>query len=206
MSIRSDHKALMFIGVVGVLGAGVRVVRAAGKESVPQVQPALEHQVEAADSAASVQRNPRGRGGGRGGRSGSGRGRGRGATTGSPGRTRLDTAGDSAIGAVPAINQAPRRPVGPLDRPGYIGGRLDLDVATAAQIDSLPGVTALMARRIASDRAKRGPFLNAAGLRRVSGVGQGFLRLIDTLVTFSGTFAVAAPNDTIIKPRRKPRR
>jgi hypothetical protein len=94
---------------------------------------------------------------------------------------------------------------GPLDGPGYVAGKLDLDVATAAQIDSLPGVTPLMARRIASDRVRRGPFLSFNGLQRVSGVGKQFLRQIDSLVTFSGVFAVASPGDTIIKPRVKHR-
>ena len=92
-----------------------------------------------------------------------------------------------------------------LDRPGYIGKKLDLDVATAAQIDSLPGVTPLMARRIVGDRVRRGPFLSMTGLQRVSGVGRGFIQKIDTLVTFSGTYAFPSPGDTVIKPRKRKR-
>ena len=92
------------------------------------------------------------------------------------------------------------------DRPGYIRGRLDLDVATAEQIDALPGVSATMARRIAVDRARHGPFTSLSGLQRVSGAGKRFLQQIDTLVTFSGTFAFVSPSDTVIKSRRKPRK
>jgi hypothetical protein len=190
----------MFIGVVGVLGAGVRVVRAAGRDAVPAVQPELERQAHAADSASSEQRDrqgPTGRGKAGRGRGSGGRGRGRGASS----QARADSGGLVARES----DHVHRLPVGPLDRPGYIRGRLDLDVATAAQIDSLPGVTALMARRIASDRARRGPFLNANGLQRVSGVGKRFLQQIDTLVTYSGTFAVASPTDTVIKSRKKSR-
>ena len=176
MSLRSDHKALVFLGAVGVLGAGVRVVRAAGKESIPAVQPALEHQARVADSAAQAQRGGKGKKKGRSGRGGSDR------------------------------DQARPRPPGSPDRRGYVGGRLDLDVATAAQIDSLPGVSATMARRIAVDRARRGPFTNAAGLQRVSGVGKRFLQQIDTLVTYSGTFAFVNPGDTILKSRKKSRK
>jgi len=176
MSLRSDHKALVFLGAVGVLGAGVRVVRAAGKESIPAVQPALEHQARVADSAAQAQRGGKGKKKGRSGRGGSDR------------------------------DQARPRPPGSPDRRGYVGGRLDLDVATAAQIDSLPGVSATMARRIAVDRARRGPFTNAAGLQRVSGVGKRFLQQIDTLVTYSGTFAFVNPSDTVLKSRKKSRR
>ena len=176
MSLRSDHKALVFLGAVGVLGAGVRVVRAAGKESIPAVQPALEHQARVADSAAQAQRGGKGKKKGSSGRGGSDR------------------------------DQARPRPPGSPDRRGYVGGRLDLDVATAAQIDSLPGVSATMARRIAVDRARRGPFTNAAGLQRVSGVGKRFLQQIDTLVTYSGTFAFVNPGDTILKSRKKSRK
>jgi competence protein ComEA len=86
-----------------------------------------------------------------------------------------------------------------------VGNRLDLDIATAAQIDSLPGVTPLMARRIVTDRMSRGPFLSADGLRRVVGVGSKFLKGIDTLITFSGTFVQASPSDTIIPKRRRGR-
>jgi hypothetical protein len=63
-----------------------------------------------------------------------------------------------------------------------------------------------MARRIAVDRARRGPFTNLAGLQRVSGAGKRFLEQIDTLVTFSGTFALVNPSDTILKSRRKSRK
>lgn len=176
MSLRSDHKALVFLGAVGVLGAGVRVVRAAGKESIPAVQPALEHQASVADSAAQAQRGAKGKKKGRGG----------------PPKTERE--------------QARPLPPGSADRAGYVRGRLDLDVATAAQIDSLPGVSATMARRIAVDRARRGPFTNAAGLQRVSGVGKRFLQQIDTLVTYSGTFAFVNPGDTVLKSRKKSRK
>jgi DNA uptake protein ComE-like DNA-binding protein len=176
MSLRSDHKALVFLGAVGVLGAGVRVVRAAGKESVPVVQTALEHQASAADSAAAAQKK---------------------------GDPRKKQRSGRADRATVKPDQAPRAPARELDRSGYVRGRLDLDVATAAQIDSLPGVTATMARRIAVDRARRGPFGNLAGLQRVSGAGAKFLQQIDTLVTFSGTFARVSPSDTTLKTRRK---
>lgn len=86
-----------------------------------------------------------------------------------------------------------------------MGSRLDMDVASAAQIDSLPGVTPLMAKRIVADRMARGPFLNADGLRRVIGAGAGFLKRVDTLITFSGTFVQGSASDTIIPKRRRGR-
>ncbi|HEY7393239.1 MAG TPA: helix-hairpin-helix domain-containing protein, partial [Gemmatimonadaceae bacterium] len=95
---------------------------------------------------------------------------------------------------------------GLLDHPGYVGGKLDLDVATAAQIDSLPGVGPTMAKRIAVDRMKRGPFVTRDGFRRVPGVGPAFLARIDSLVVFSGTVRFPTDADTIIPRARRPRR
>jgi hypothetical protein len=96
-----------------------------------------------------------------------------------------------------------RRPAGPLDRKGYVNRRLDLDAATAAQIDSLPGVTPTVAKRIVADRMRRGPFLNLDGLRRVSGLGPTLIRHLDSLVTFSGVFLQGNPEDSTIPSRRR---
>lgn len=165
MSLQPDQKALIFIGAIAVLGAGVRVVRAATGGNTVAAQPALDHQMAAADSARTQQ------GRGRSGTKGRGRGRGR-------------------SQSVPADRPEPR-------------AKLDVDVATAAQLDSLPGVTPMMARRIVADRMMRGPFMSKDGLRRVSGAGPAFIQKLDTLVTFSGTFAPSSPTDTVIARRKK---
>ena len=167
MSLRPDHKALAFIGAIGVLGAGVRVMRAATGEPAVVAQPALEHQLAAADSS----RNQQGRGKSGSKQRGGGR-RGRGST--------------------------------PTD-PSPVRGKLDVDVATAAQLDSLPGVTPTIAKRIVADRMMRGPFMSKDGLRRVSGVGPNLVQQLDTLITFSGTLAPSSPRDTVIVPRKKSR-
>lgn len=186
MSLPTEHKALAFVGAIAVLGAGVRVVRANAGPAPAMDQPALARQSERADSAANAgalahaAAKARGRGGRARAPSDTGQ------------RGRNGRSGDSAHIAV-----------APLDRKGWINGRLDLDVATAAQIDSLPGVTPTMAKRIVADRNARGPFLTLDALRRVSGVGPKFIQRIDSLVTFSGVIAQPDPNDTII-PRRRP--
>lgn len=186
MSLRSDHKALVFVGAIAVLGTGVRVVRASS-HAAPTSQPALETQARAADSAAQAQTDRGNRG--RAGQSGSSRPQRRGR-----GSRRSGSAGapDSAAAAANKL---------PIDRAGYVNGRLDLDVATAAQIDSLPGVTPLMAKRIVLDRMRRGPFVNLDGLKRVTGAGPHFIQQIDSLVTFSGTIHWPEPNDTVIPKR-----
>ena len=195
MSLRADHKALVFVGAVAVLGAAVRVVRAASGSTVPvHEQAALDHQIATADSSAVSASARTARAGV------SGRGRNRTAS----GRQTIAIS-DSADGAVPEPEQGTpsrKRGAGALDRRGYVGGRLDLDVATAAQIDSLPGITPAIARRIAADRVRRGPFLSLDGLRRVSGIGPTLIRRLDSLVTFSGVYTQATPQDTTIPPRR----
>lgn len=199
MTIQPEHRALIFVAAIAVLGAGVRVARAVtGRPSI-DAQPGLEHQMQAADSAAKAapHRSP-----GRGGRPpntprptlASSQ------DTGSAGRARRHTGSRPPTGRT-ARDSAAALGGAPLDRVGYVGGKLDLDVATAAQIDSLPGVSPAIAKRIAADRVRRGPFLSRDGLRRVSGVGPRFLAQIDSLVTFSGTFVAGAASDTIIPPR-----
>lgn len=189
MGMRSDHKALLFLGVVAVLGAGVRVVRAANGRAATGVQPALDQQSRAADSAARA---------GRSGRADRAKGKGRGS------RSKQNASRDS-INAVDSPARA-RAAGGLLDHPGYVGGKLDLDVATAAQIDSLPGVTPAMAKRIVLDRMKRGPFVTRDGFRRVAGVGPVFVAKIDSLVVFSGTVRFPTDADTVIPRARRPRR
>ena len=110
------------------------------------------------------------------------------------------TLGDSlALGAVPAaVDSTPRavarsapapastpaaRPdsaagaptAGPPDTAqagGYTAdGRLDLNRASADELESLPGVGPKMAARILAERAKRGRFKSAKDLGRVKGIG-----------------------------------
>lgn len=186
MPHHSDHKVLLFLAAVAVLGTGVRVARAArgNGEHGPSAQPALEHQRSV--TAQTAQRA-------------SGRGR---ATHYM--KAPADTDSTRRSPADPARKRA--RVAGSLDRPGYIGGKLDLDVATAAQLDSLPGISPTLARRIVADRLERGPFLTLEALRRVSGIGTAFIRKIDTLVTFSGTVKFPDAADTAIAPRKKKRK
>lgn len=197
MAMRSDHKALLFLGAVAVLGAGVRVVRAANGRSATGVQPALEQQSQAADSAARAGR-------GRGGRTSGAKGKGSGAKQDTTGRRSTRASRDSISAGERAARA--RAASGLLDHPGYVGGKLDLDVATAAQIDSLPGVGPTMAKRIVVDRMKRGPFVTRDGFRRVPGVGPAFLARIDSLVVFSGTVRFPTEADTVIPSRRRPRK
>lgn len=51
-------------------------------------------------------------------------------------------------------------------------GRLDLNRATAVDLEELPGVGPVLAGRIVAHREEHGPFTEAAALRQVSGIGE----------------------------------
>ena len=175
----------MFVGAVAVLGARVRIMRAATGQTVT-AQPALDLQLAASDSARLQQAA------GRQAKEQAGRQ-----------RRRARGRGDSTAGTHrgnPAGSEAFARARGR----GYVNGKLDLDIATAAQIDSLPGIVPGVARRIIADRMMLGPFFNRDGLRRV-GLSPKVLRQLDTLATFSGSFSQPSPGDTVIPRSRKAR-
>jgi len=50
-------------------------------------------------------------------------------------------------------------------------GRLDVDRATGAEFERLPGIGPALAARIIADRSSRGPFSTPEGLLRVRGIG-----------------------------------
>src|SRR5689334_11771299 len=50
------------------------------------------------------------------------------------------------------------KPSGTLESSAGPRGRLDLDIATATQIDSLPGMSPTLSKRIVLDRGAHGPF------------------------------------------------
>jgi len=203
-SFTPEHKALVFVGCVALLGSAVRVLRAYAPDDAAAAapgltrlapgtrQPDLERQLAAADSAA--------------------------ADTGRPGKSRRKR--------VPRPRQAPivrdtavrppRRVVQPaVAQPGrgsddgaHMGRRLDVDAASAAQLDSLPGIGPSLANRIILDRAAHGPFGSLSGLMRVPGVGAATAARLDSLVIFSGVEhpISASAESTLVRSPRKRRR
>lgn len=51
------------------------------------------------------------------------------------------------------------------------GGRVNINRATAAELDTLPGVGPSTAEKIVADREANGPFATTEDLKRVSGIG-----------------------------------
>ncbi len=63
------------------------------------------------------------------------------------------------------------------------GGKVDLNRATAAELDALPGIGPSTAQKIVDDREANGPFKKVEDLMRVSGIGQKKLDALKDLVT-----------------------
>ena len=98
----------------------------------------------------------------------------------------------------------------PKPDPAIAPAIIDLDIATADQIETLRGIGPGLAKRIVADRDSLGPFGSLDELERVKGVGPKLAAKIDSSVTFSllprphSTETSRSPPSS--KRRRKPRR
>ncbi|HEY2856354.1 MAG TPA: helix-hairpin-helix domain-containing protein [Gemmatimonadaceae bacterium] len=183
MPTPAEKKALLFLASVALLGASVRALRAVGTlEKAPAANArALDAQLDAVDSA-------------RGAKKGKGKSRAKG------GRHRLPP--DSLPASDSGLLE--RLPNGKAKRV-LAKTTIDVDLATADQLDALPGVGPVLARRIVADRQQRGSFGSLANLRRVKGIGPALAARLDPLVTFSGTPRPpsATPMDSSATERRR---
>jgi competence protein ComEA len=173
MPTPAERKALLFLAGVVVLGASVRVVRAARGDdySDPATRAALARQLSAVDSAHGSEATTRKKRGGSGG---------------VRRRSRATPTGDSAhaLSGPPATHASP--------------AVVDLDVAPESAIETLPRIGPVLARRIVEDRSAKGPFGSLEGFQRVRGVGPVLARQLENRVTFSGT---ARPSNAVVSPR-----
>ncbi len=119
---------------------------------------------------------------------------------------------DSAIGARhPGSKRKKKgtRKGAPADPPP-VPSIIDLDIASADQIETLRGIGPMMAVRIVTDRDSLGPFGSIDGFQRVKGIGPALAGKLAANVTFSG---VPRPVNTVVSrrsvkknPKRKSRR
>jgi competence protein ComEA len=63
------------------------------------------------------------------------------------------------------------------------GGLLNLNTATPAELEALPGVGPVLAQRIVDYRTKRGGFRAVTDLRQVDGIGESRYAELSKLVT-----------------------
>ena len=60
---------------------------------------------------------------------------------------------------------------------------LDLNTATAAQLETLPGIGPALAERIIAYREENGPFISAEELLQVRGIGEKTLRGLEMYIS-----------------------
>lgn len=102
---------------------------------------------------------------------------------------------DAQIKAVDSARKSGRRKKGKQRKPKgtavtkvevqSVPAVIDMDVATAEQIETLRGIGPAMAKRIVADRDSLGAFGSLEGLQRVKGIGPKLAAKIDSTVTFS---------------------
>ena len=200
MPTPSERKALAFVGTILLLAGAVRVVRG-GPMDAPLAtraeQQALARQAAAASSASVSQREQRARRSVRL-RPAAPKRRHGGARFDSTGVLIEGTGVLNPSGFPPPLaridvdlraRDASRG--APFGKPehsgtGGPGVLIDLDVATATEIERLPGLGPALARRIVASRDSLGPFGILSAVARVRGVGPATLQRLAPLVTFSG--------------------
>lgn len=180
MPTPSEKKALGFLAVVAVLGAAVRMSGAVSQASAADAssREALRRQIVAAESAGAVERRGR-KNGGKGAASRRSKGHPVAASTTDSARSLSDPRDlFNAPPVMPPTRGAdPRPPSTPVD----------IDRATASELEALPRIGPALAKRIVEDRDARGPFGSLEGFQRVRGVGPAMAAALSASVTFSGT-------------------
>jgi competence protein ComEA len=94
-------------------------------------------------------------------------------------------ASDDAVPTLAEPDRLVRKPTGTthtVKKPDVPDRLIDLNTATVAELDKLPGIGPVLAGRIIAEREKK-PFTKVEDLRRVSGIGPKKLEAIRALVT-----------------------
>jgi competence ComEA-like helix-hairpin-helix protein len=131
--------------------------------------------------------------------------------SGSPADSRAKSALEAQIKAADSARLAglrkPKRE-GKKKTPPKPTGPVDLDVASAQEIEGLRNIGPALAKRIVADRDSFGPFGSMEGLSRVKGIGPSMVVKLDSTVTFSllprPTNRVISRPSELPKARRKP--
>ena len=117
---------------------------------------------------------------------------------------------DHQLARVDSARQAPKRSRKPAARRDSVvrsAGPVDLDRASASEIEALPGIGPALAARIIAHRDSIGSFRSIEALCDVRGVGSAMVRRLSPLVTFGGTPSpVSVTCDAGSKSSRKVRR
>lgn len=183
MATKGEQRVFAFLVIVGGLGVVARWVgvhrferQAAhatapgpGQPLAPWGTRALTEQQRAVDSALQLRTVKGGRTKSRGVRDSSASVRSPRAPQGRTGSARAGNSTDYAGSVIPKVTPP-----------------VDINRATAEELEVLPRVGPALARRIVERRTSHGPFRSLDDLRHVRGIGPATARLVAPLVTFSG--------------------
>jgi DNA uptake protein ComE-like DNA-binding protein len=180
MPTSSEKKALGFLAAVAVLGSAVRMSHAVRDATAADSssREALRRQIVAAESAGAVERRNR--------RPNAGD------EKGVTHRTRSRSRGHP-VNDVPAadprdlFNPPPVALPGRASKAATPANPVDVDRASASELEALPRIGPALAKRIIEDRETNGPFGSLEGFQRVRGVGPSMAQALSKAVTFSGT-------------------
>jgi predicted flap endonuclease-1-like 5' DNA nuclease len=162
----TELRALLFLALVAVVGAGARMARAPAAPVVePAAKRALAAQMAAVDSVRRLAES---------GATGKGRKIARKPKPRS-GRSRQSDATETPRSERPRAAEKPPPPTFPID----------VDVADSAALDALPGIGPALASRIVRERDKCGPYGSLRDLERVRGIGPAMTKRLAPVVTFS---------------------
>jgi len=170
MATKPERTALIFLSAVALAGGLVRMYHAIRPQAdrVPVASgsgAALAGQRRAVDSATQAHQAGRGT---------AGRGRGAKPKGGGKATASTRTYRDKQPSVAPLATPGPSFPI-------------DVDRASAAELEALPRIGPELAKRIVAEREAKGAFGSIDSLdKRVPGVGGALVKAIRTLVTFSG--------------------
>jgi competence ComEA-like helix-hairpin-helix protein len=187
MPTAAERQALLFLAAVALVGGGVRVVAATRFEKEIKAGQGsggarsdgtrlLASQIAAIDSARSKRR-----GGSRPAASAKAR---------SPRASRDPTLESAVTKPTPDRRSSSRAQQPTLSRGGRSDppGPIDVNSASASQLEELPRVGPALARRIVEYREAHGSFASIDDLRHVRGIGVTTASLLAPLVTFSSGY------------------
>lgn len=159
MPTPGERQALLFIAAVAALGIGVRSCRALRPAAGDRdANAALAAQISQVDSAI--------------------------ASGGARRRAAADPDRRTTTARTPS-GSPPDRPRNPPPAEPVASRPVDIDLATAEELDRLPGIGPALAARIIEDRTARGPFGSLEALQQVRGIGPVLAERLRAHVTFS---------------------
>jgi hypothetical protein len=153
----NEKKALWFLAIVALSGSGVRIWRAKLPEATANETGALDRQIGRVDSVRASN------------------------------HTHHERRREKPAGREPsAESREPKAESREPSAESRVAVPIDLDQATAEQIESLPGIGPALAKRIVGHRDSVGALGQIEALCEVRGIGPALSQKLRPLVTFTG--------------------